>query len=896
MFRGQADTTVLWMALVVFLPAVAEPGFAGAGDEPAAAFQSIDQDNDGTLRLEEYQAFNRAGPADVAARDFKVLDFDVDDRLSRDEFQASRRFGSPGEARGSVPDPMANLARREIERWKLIFAQADSNRDGRLTTTEWPTADLAREFAVVGDAPFSNWDGNSDGAVEPSEGESWFKVAYGLIRADGESLRDRHGTVINWSYIRGLDRDRDGTLSRDEFVSQFWAGKERSPVIFDQIDANRDEVATFRELAASPSFSIDTLQAFLRADTDLDGALGTDELSASANRWQKGLALRLVAAFDEDGDGRLSFSEYRMTPFANPGSDWNRRRNDSDLDGQLSWSEFYLEASPSMIGQNWFVFSRLDRNRDNLLSTDEFDFEVDRSMAPRGATVDAAFQRLDRDKDARLDLKELFSAGPPPETNEKATRKYRKLYQYHADWFRIADRDRDEHLSAAEFANAPSPFQPFAFATLMERDLDGEIGTTLDPVTDWMEQRLAAVLQVFHAQELDREGQLPLSRWPRPLIAETVPELAGVVASEWDGNRDGRVSEDECRFILEIAFGVRLPAGQPLRFPPSLVVNWASISWFDENGDGALSKAEYTARHWAGMARARELFQTLDSNGDGAADFEELSSSPIFLSDSVKTFFKFDLDGNGSLNQSEIESGATKAQQRLSGHILPAFDANRDGRLSLYEFRSCPLASPLTDWHRLRTDVDNDGRLSWREFHLEKGPFLVGLSYRFFQLFDLNHDGLLASNEMEARVDFKALPLEVAFQIKDSNADGRLVLTEFFPDQRPADSDLVAIERFELRLAREEDRFLAGDVNRDQALDLTEFTQLLRNPRATLKPGSAGVASSAGSGRSLWIVPLIFVLHGVALVGVASYVLYRRPRRGSASNEANAPTTSGARR
>lgn len=893
MCRYRMRAAALCSVLIGYAPGAVSQSLASEPESALERFAELDLDKNGFLSREEYAVSEAAGAPEVAARDFAVLDFNHDGSLSVDEFRASLRYRFPVAERGRVPDPMVDFAQRAIEQWQAIFARADSDGNGRLSLQEWPKAELTNSFAVLGESPFSDWDRDRDGQVEFAEGELWFQIGYGLRSADGKQLRSPGATVVSWAYIRGMDRDGNGVVSREEFVSQYWAGKERSPGVFQEIDLDGDGVATFEELSGSPVFALDVMEAFLLADTDLDSFLNTEELVASANRWQKNVALRLVAAFDEDGDTKLSLWEYRTTPIANPGSDWNRRRKDADHDGRLSWKEFYLEKAPSMMGQNWFVFGRFDRNQDGFLGADEFEFDVDRSKVPQAATVEAEFRSQDRNGDGELEFAELFTAASPPEAGETAIRKYRKMRAYHAEWFRIADRDRNGRLTSAEYANSPSKFQPLAFATLMEQDRDGEIGATLDPVLDLMEARLEKVLQVLLLHEADAEGSLPASKWPFLQLAGTTPELAGIPANEWDRNRDGRVTEDECRFILEVAYGVRLPNGQLLRLPVSLVVNWASVSHFDQNGDGVLSNKEYTTRHWGGPVKAAEIFRQLDANGNGQADYQEISTSPVFINDTVRMFFKFDANGDGYLDQRELLTAATKAQQNLALRLLPGFDANADGKLSLHEFRSCPLANQVSDWHRLRKDSDNDGRLSWAEFYIEKSPFLVGLSYEFFGRFDLDHDGYLDSRELEAKVDFNRISPDIAFRIKDRNSDGKLALEEFFAEHSPPESDSNAVERYQLRLASAESRFLARDVDHDGALDLGEFMRAVSNSQS--EPAAGGFAPQIGTSRSLWLVPLVFLLHGAALVGLVWHALRRNPRSTQSSKMSEASSPSGER-
>ena len=85
---------------------------------------------------------------------------------------------------------------------------------------------------------------------------------------------------------------------------------------------------------------------------------------------------RTVPVFDDDGDGKLSFHEFRLTNFANQASDWWQLK-DLDNDGRIAWPEFYREKPPLLIAQSRFYFDRYDRNKDGFLSALEFTSEAD---------------------------------------------------------------------------------------------------------------------------------------------------------------------------------------------------------------------------------------------------------------------------------------------------------------------------------------------------------------------------------------------------------------------------------------------------------------------------------------------------------------------------------------
>ena len=141
------------------------------------------------------------------------------------------------------------------------------------------------------------------------------------------------GLVLSWNYVRLLDTDRDGALSRDEFVPKYLLGAVKNAERFSELDADQDGRLDDDEMA--PAFWRDTLGEFFGLDADGDGRLTTEDLFKFG--YAEEIARRTVCACDDDGDGKLSFVEFRATTFENPTSDWFATRRDADNDGRLSF-------------------------------------------------------------------------------------------------------------------------------------------------------------------------------------------------------------------------------------------------------------------------------------------------------------------------------------------------------------------------------------------------------------------------------------------------------------------------------------------------------------------------------------------------------------------------------
>ncbi|MGB0439290.1 MAG: EF-hand domain-containing protein [Paracoccaceae bacterium] len=104
---------------------------------------------------------------------------------------------------------------------------------------------------------------------------------------------------------------------------------------FAELDANGDGQLTVAE------FETAAAARFAAADTDGNGALSPDELSAQAqrdvsDRMQRRID-RMVSRMDENGDGALSMDEMRPR---GPGPERMIKRMDENGDGTISQEEF----------------------------------------------------------------------------------------------------------------------------------------------------------------------------------------------------------------------------------------------------------------------------------------------------------------------------------------------------------------------------------------------------------------------------------------------------------------------------------------------------------------------------------------------------------------------------
>jgi len=443
--------TRLCLASLFITAAYAWPRVAGA-DQPdpfdltvllrrvAAEFAKADRDGDGQVTRGEFGTSYQGADRDERIRRFTEFDGNLDDELGRTEFF---RLLSPAEERGDMPDPILELEQAALAKLQAAFAEAGD--DHPLGRGEWPEKRISRETPPVAEVAFDQWDRDRDGHVAADEGRWLLGVAYGLTQLDGRPIRTAKGRVLSWYYFRGLDKNQDGVLSRDEFVSGHSLGKEKNAAIFERLDVDRNGRLTAEETLTI--FWHDTLSHFFAFDRDRDGYLTVDEFTATG--WGN-MARRSVPAFDDDGDRKLSYREFRATPFANQSSTWAQVRRDADGDGRLSFKEFYLERPPLLVAQSRYFFDRFDLDRDGFLSLAELDFDVDLDKIP----AEIAFAAKDTNGDGKLALTEFFSEAKPPDTDAPARNRYEMRLAAEENRFLRYDKDSDGHLDLAEFSES----------------------------------------------------------------------------------------------------------------------------------------------------------------------------------------------------------------------------------------------------------------------------------------------------------------------------------------------------------------------------------------------------------------------------------------------------------
>jgi len=314
---------------------------------------------------------------------FRAMDVNGDRVLSRDEFVNRYRDGDQGR---NGDDAVVTTAPPLVA--TDTFAVIDVNGDRAIARSEW-RADLAP-------ATFARLDRNHDGLVTRDEFVSPLPVG---------SAEARFGD---------LDRNNDGFISRGE-----WVGESLS---FNTVDWSRDGRIT------------------------IDEYLDPRSVNPTSSTWERRFAER-----DRNRDGVLSRTEWR-------GETSTFDRADRNRDGVVTLREYLVSpvsdtTTPTLRDR----FYSLDRNRNGSVSIGEWPYGRDE------------FETLDRNRDGRLTQAEYVSQQAldnptsDPYVYSNVVERFRQLDANgdaslsRAEWnvslqtFMAADRNRDGVVSLEEF-------------------------------------------------------------------------------------------------------------------------------------------------------------------------------------------------------------------------------------------------------------------------------------------------------------------------------------------------------------------------------------------------------------------------------------------------------------
>lgn len=411
-------------------------------------FQKLDQNQDHQLDEEEWKSFSGSASDAERKQAFRLADMNRSGAVAFEEFCSAPAIQDVT-LRPWVQDPI-----HEEQRRILTAIEKDWPREESSLSAFDLTRRIVQHTAAFSEADLSGWDLNRDGAFDRSEVQTGLQRYFAIRSPSGEWLRRPSGQVFNWRTVKDADLNKDQMLGREEFFIRYWKRGAEADQAFRSADFNGDDRLSLSELLRSQLFWIDTQQEFLRFDNDLDGELSPQELREQSRPHEKRIAQLIFPVFDLDGNGSLSFVEFRLTPLANPIHDYDTRRWDLDDDGKLSLLEFHRDAQGSRwgIGLSELFFRKLDQDRNRSLSFAEMKSSANLKRLP----ADAVFERLDVNGDGGLQLAELLSREQPRNQSAWAKRNSEQRCMEIEEAFLVADVDRNHSLSLQEFSSGTS--------------------------------------------------------------------------------------------------------------------------------------------------------------------------------------------------------------------------------------------------------------------------------------------------------------------------------------------------------------------------------------------------------------------------------------------------------
>src|SRR5262245_61781633 len=199
------------------------------------------------------------------------------------------------------------------------------------------------------------------------------------------------------------------------------------------------------------------------------------------------------------------------------------------------------------------------------------------------------------------------------------------------------------------------------------------------------------------------------------------------------------------------------------------------FGYIDENRDNRLDHAEFLKNSFE-REQADARFRLTDADHDGAITFAEWSRIADRYIDPIALFLSIDADFDGRLSKAEFLKGTPDWQQSVARHLFPGFDLDRDGFLSLDEYRLAPTGNRIVRWHEPLEDRDGDGFLRLSEFHWERVPWPLALEAEYFKLLYLYHAGRIDQDEFSFNTSRRDPNRD--FRKHDSDHDGSLDETE----------------------------------------------------------------------------------------------------------------------
>ncbi len=815
-------------------------------NHPQLAFRNLDGNGDQHLSLQEFVSNHKA--ISLFTRDFGVLDFDGDQQLTYDEY-ASHPTLVPRRHRTPVPDPVLKLIEKQIEGIERGWKVFDNDESGTLSEVEFDSIEEVKGVVGLSAATFNDWDIDKDSSLTLAEIRSFLDIAFG-VTYEGVLLRYPHGSVVDLRTYLTLKDAATGISSAKFALSRSTLPKEEVDKTIMIVDKNSDQVLSLSEWAASERFISDSLGLFFTIDTNFDGKISTEEMDlAKLPAGQKSMTPGTVIAFDEDGDGSLSYLEFRLIPAMNLLAIWIQA-NDLNGDGELTLNEFFQSDTFELNALTGHFFQKLDRNQDGKLLINEWPFLT---AHPR-----IKFRQADVNDDGIMTKEEfkVLNLG--------------NLERLRRD-FLIVDFDHTHTLTYDEFLQLPS-LVPKRYRTKLP----------VDPVQLHVDDILKTLLPAFHREDRDKNGSLSLREFEACKFDQNRFRYLTFNFQAYDVDRDSEVSLNDFQTALKSVFGIVTRTGIPLRRDSGEVLDLREFLSIDKDRDEQYSLQDYL-ESTPGKANQnpQATFNALDQDANRKVSLEEWSLREEVWVTPISRMQSLDVDMDGHLEDSDFKQALLpSSQKKLARFMFPTFDIDHNSNFDLNDFRMTPLVNLLEPWGTER-DTDYNGTLSFEEFSAQSQ--IEGLRAFYFDLLDLDRNKQLDVNEWSFEIDFAQVSLEVAFELKDADHSGTLTFEELIGLPKVPQPGTSFNPQQEKLVMRAEEAFRRADLSGDSLLDKSEF--VTDAGREVIAPGASTLKRKLAQEPQAEDIPLMAIL-GFNAVMISTFLvfLFRKKKKEGMKN------------
>jgi Ca2+-binding EF-hand superfamily protein len=383
------------IAVVICLSDTARLSGETVGRPVSEVFAELDTDGDKRLSPEEYAA---GQPSEkVRLRDFQLFDWNHDGQLSRREFGSAPQPGT-GKRRIEMPDPFDEVLERAVNALDESYEGWQRRPDETVDSTTF-TINYSASISIDGRRRLDrvmilHADANRDRKVSRDEARRFLEIQLGIRWFTGDLLRHLDGRVVDFAKFIEMDVNQDNQLGKSEFI-ETWPGQETAEEDFLRMDIDGDDDISLAEFADSGGLQLrDPIETFRHADVNLDALLDLNELQAATPESHAHLIRLNLSAFDDDSDGKLSLTEYRLSMLGNANYPWQTLPEDKNGDDQISFEEFRFHPRNLFQLQRRYYFHRLDQDADGKLSPSELQFKRRLKYSMYRISVDGEESRM----------------------------------------------------------------------------------------------------------------------------------------------------------------------------------------------------------------------------------------------------------------------------------------------------------------------------------------------------------------------------------------------------------------------------------------------------------------------------------------------------------------------